>query len=207
VALYRYIYDFVQENKPIWEQGMLITREWEPSIPVVRSEKRGEETYIGGIPERAFWRGKEVKEKVLLPVSCAADIAPFCAWVFDTFNDEFHQPQRVPVGGKQGRSLREVLLEAGYSAGFGKGQAKSQPDESRSKPQYAVGFTLILLLGEERAENVFKDENLGFAYQRRFVAPTKHAPTPQLRVRQVELRKSKGQIVLPLYWYEPVEGG
>jgi CRISPR-associated endonuclease/helicase Cas3 len=207
VALYRYIYDFVQENKTIWEHGILITREWEPAIPVVRSEICGEEKYIGGIPEREFWRGKEIKEKVLLPVSCAAYVAPFCAWIFDTFNDEFHQPQRIPLGGKRGLSLKDALLEAGYSIGFGEGQTESQSDENKSKPQYAVGFPLILLLGEERAENVFKDENLGFTYQRRFVKPKRPAPSPQLRVRQVELCKSRGQIVLPLYWYEPVEGG
>jgi CRISPR-associated endonuclease/helicase Cas3 len=197
VALYRYIYDFVQENKAIWEQGMLITREWEPSIPVVRSEKRNGETYIGGIPEREFWRGKDLKEKTLLPVSCAADIAHFCAWIFDTFNDEFHQPQRVPVGGKQARGLREVLSEAGYSAGS---------DENKANPQYAPGLPLILLLGDEVASNVFKDDNFGLAYQQQFVAPTRRPPSPLLRVRQVELRKNKGQIRLPLYWFEPMEG-
>ncbi|MGE0826758.1 MAG: DEAD/DEAH box helicase [Candidatus Binatia bacterium] len=195
IALYRYIYDFVQENKVIWEQGMLITREWEPSIPVVRSEKRNGETYIGCIPEREFWRGKDLKEKTLLPVSCAADIAPFCAWIFDTFNDEFHQPQRVPVGGKQARSLREVLSEAGYSAAS---------DENKANPQYAPGLPLILLLGDEVASNVFKDDNFGLAYQQQFVVPTRRPPSPLLRVRQVELRKSKGQIRLPLYWFEPV---
>jgi len=197
VALYRYIYDFVQENKSIWEQGVLITREWEPCIPVVRSEKRNGETYIGGIPEREFWRGKELKEKTLLPVSCAADIAPYCAWIFDTFNDEFHHPQRVPVGGKQERSLKEALSEAGYSAGT---------DEHKSKPQYAVGFPLILLLGSEVAGNVFQDDNFGFAYEPRFTKPTKRAPSLLLRVRQVELRKDLGAVQLPLYWYEPVEG-
>lgn len=198
VALYRYIYDFVQENKAIWEQGVLITREWQPCIPVVRSEKRNGETYIGGIPAREFWRGKELEEKTLLAVSCAADIAPFCAWIFDTFNNEFHYPQRVPVGGKQERSLREALSEAGYSAGI---------EENKSKPQYAVGFPLIFLLGNEVAGSVFKDDNYGFAYQRHFVKPTVRVPSSVLRVRQVELRKDKGQVRLPLYWYEPIEGG
>jgi len=196
VSLYRYIYDFVQENRGIWGQGVLITREWEPCIPVVRSETRNGQTYIGGIPEREFWRGKELEEKTLLPVSCAADIAPYCAWIFDTFNDEFHHPQRVPVGGKQGRSLKEALSEAGYSAGN---------DENKSKPQYAVGFPLILLLGERVADNVFKDDNFGFAYRRRFVKPTMRTPSIQLRVRQVELHKDQGKVRLPLYWYEPVE--
>lgn len=196
VALYRYIYDFVQENKAIWEQGVLITREWEPTIPVVRSEKRGSEIYIGGIPEREFWRGMELKEKTLLPVSCAADIAPFCAWVFDTYNDEFHHPQRLPVGGKQGRSLGEVLREVGYSVGA---------DGDNLKPLYAVGLPLILLLGNAVADQVLKDDNFGFAYGRQFVKPTVRSPSPLLRVRQVELRKDKGQVRLPLYWYEPVE--
>lgn len=200
-ALHRYIYDFVQENKAIWEQGLLITREWEPSVAIVRSEKRNGDTYIGGIPDREFWRGKELKEKTLLPVSCAADIAPFCAWILDTFNDEFHQPQRVPVGGKHQRSLKEALSEVGYSAGN---------DENISKPLYAVGFPLILLLGSEVAGEVFQDDNFGFAYSHRFAATTVKLP-PQLRdilrVRQVELWKDKGQVRLPLYWYEPIKRG
>ena len=198
-ALYRYIYDFVQENKPIWERGMIITRQWEPCITVVRSEKHDDENCIGGIREQAFWRGKELKEKTLLPVSCAADIAPYCAWIFDTFNDDFHYPQRTSVGGKQERSLKEALSEAGYSAG---------PDENKSKPQYAVNFPMILLLGNEVSEQVFKDNNFGFAYQQQYVKPTVRQPeSPLLRVRQVELRKNKGQVRLPFYWYEPVEGG
>lgn len=198
-ALYRYIYDFVQENKPIWERGMIITRQWEPCITVVRSEKRDNENYIGGIREQAFWRGKELTEKTLLPVSCAADIAPYCAWIFDTFNDDFHYPQRISVGGKQERSLKEALSEAGYSAGS---------DESKSKPQYAVNFPMILLLGNEVSEQVFKDENFGFAYQQQYVKPTVGRPQSSLlRARQVELRKNKRQVRLPLYWYEPVEGG
>ena len=198
-ALYRYIYDFVQENKPIWGRGMIITRQWEPCITVVISEKRDDETYIGGIREQAFWRGKELKEKTLLPVSSAADIAPYCAWIFDTFNDDFHYPQRTSVGGKQERSLKEALLEAGYSAGN---------DDNKSKQQYAVNFPIILLLGNEVSEQIFKDDNFGFAYQQQYVKPTVRKPESSLlRVRQVELRKNKGQVRLPLYWYEPVEGG
>ena len=57
------------------------------------------------------------------------------------------------------------------------------------------------------SKEIFKDYNMGFAYQREFVKSTKHTPSPLLRVRQVELRKNKGQVRLPLYWYEPVEGG
>ena len=199
IALYRYIYDFVQENKPIWERGMIITRQWEPCITVVRSEKQGDKTYIGGISAQAFWRGKELKEKTLLPVSCAADIAPYCAWIFDTFNDDFHYPQRTSVGGKQERSLKEALSEARYSVG---------PDESKSKPQYAVNFPMILLLGDKVSEKAFKDDNFGFAYQQQYVKSTVRQPESSLlRARQVELRKNKGQVRLPLYWYEPVEGG
>ncbi len=202
VALYRYIYDFVQENKAMWVQGVLITREWEPCIPVVRSEKRNGETYIGGMPEREFWRGKEITEKVLLPVSCAADIAPYCAWIFETFNTEFHHPQRIPVGGKQGRSLKDALTEAGYE------WRSEGRDDNKSKEVYAIGLPLVLLLGDQVAGNVFKDDNMGFAYQRRFVKkPTKQPPSPLLRVRQVELRKDRGKVKLPLYWYEPAEGG
>lgn len=197
VALYRYIYDFVQENKAIWNQGVLITREWEPCIPVVRSEQRDGKTYIGGIPETKFWRGGELKEKTLLPVSCAADIAPYCAWIFDVFDEESHHPQRVPVGGKHGRSLKDALAEAGYAVGN---------KEDESPPQYAVSFPMILLLGNEVSGQVYKDDNLGFAYRRRFVQPTQRAPSPMFRVRQVEFRKDKGKVRLPLYWYEPVEG-
>ena len=198
-ALYYYIYDFVQENKLMWERGMIVTRQWEPCITVVRSEKQNDETYIGGIREQAFWRGKELKDRTLLPVSCAADISPFCAWIFDTFNDDFHYPQRTSVGGKQGRSLKEALSEAGYSVG---------PDENKSKPQYAVNLPMILLLGDEVSEQVYKDNNFGFAYRHQYVKPTGGRPQSSLlRVRQVELRKNKGQVRLPLYWYEPLEGG
>jgi CRISPR-associated endonuclease/helicase Cas3 len=206
VALYRYIYDFVQENRAIWQQGIVITRDWEPTIPVVRGDEQEGEKRIGGIPEHAFWRGKALKEKVLLPVSCASDIAAYCTWVFDTFNDEFHQPQRVPVGGKQGRTLKEALTEAGYSAGSIQSEAASSSDGNKSKPQYAVGFPLILLLGSEVPERVFKDDNLGLSYQRHFVSPIGRRPPPLLRTRQVELSKNKGQMILPLYWFEPADG-
>jgi CRISPR-associated endonuclease/helicase Cas3 len=199
LTLYRYIYDFVQENREIWEQGVLITREWEPCIPLVRSEKRDGQTYIGGVPEREFWRGAELRDKVLLPLSCAADIAPYCAWVFDTFNAEFYHPQRVPVGGKQGRTLKEVLTEAGYKW--------RSNDENKSQEIYAIGLPLVFLLGGEVAGKVYLDDNRGFIYRPRFVIPTKRSPSPLLRVRQVELRKDKGKVILPLYWYEPVEGG
>jgi CRISPR-associated endonuclease/helicase Cas3 len=199
LTLYRYIYDFVQENREIWKQGVLITREWEPCIPLVRSEERDGQTYIGGVPEREFWRGAELKEKVLLPLSCAADIAPYCAWVFDTLNAEFYHPQRVPVGGKQGRTLKEALTEAGYEW--------RSTDENKSQEIYAIGLPLVLLLGGEVAGKVYPDDNIGFVYERQFAKPKKRSPSPLLRVCQVELRKDKGKVNLPLYWYEPVEGG
>lgn len=198
LSLYRYIYDFVQENRQIWEKGILVTREWEPCLPLVRSEKREGKNYIGGITEQEFWRGKEIKEKVLLPVSAAASIAPFCAWIFEAFNVEFHHPQRVPVGGKEQRTLKETLMEAGYSAG---------DKDNESKPQYAPGFPLILLLGDQVGGEVFKDDNTGFAYHRQFVRPEGiPKPPPSLKPKMVKLQRSKGQVRLPLYWLEPVEG-
>jgi hypothetical protein len=98
-SLYRYVYDFVEENRELWEKGVVVTREWEPAVTFVLSERRDGESYIGGIAARDFWCGKEIKDKLALPLSAAASIAKSCAWVFEGYNEGNQYEQRVSLGG------------------------------------------------------------------------------------------------------------
>jgi CRISPR-associated endonuclease/helicase Cas3 len=208
-SLYRYVYDFVQENRELWEKGVLITREWEPSIALVRSEQRDGKDYIAGIPARDFWRAKEIKEKLLLPLSGAADIAAYCAWVFEGYNEANQYTQRVAVGGSKERTLVEALRLAGATA-----RSRKQ-DENKVQPIYALGLPLILILGSRRegteVEHAstwpYEEPNIGLCYRPRFgkldQEPKVFSPSPHLKVRKVLLRKEKGRYELPLYWFEP----
>ncbi|HWP56704.1 MAG TPA: DEAD/DEAH box helicase [Candidatus Acidoferrales bacterium] len=210
-SLYRYVYDFVQENRELWEKGIVITRDWEPSIAVVRSEQRNGATYIGGIPARDFWRSKEVKEKLLLPVSGAADISPYCVWVFEGYDEANQYTQRFAVGGSKERTLVEALRLAGISA-----RSRNQ-DGNRVQPIYALGLPLVFVLGDPRGKTEpepegtvpYGDPNIGLRYRRQFAKPEQEpkappSPSPGLRVRKVLLRK--GRYELPLYWFEPSGG-
>jgi CRISPR-associated endonuclease/helicase Cas3 len=211
LSLYRYVYDFVQENRELWEKGVLITREWEPSIAVVISENDGRGDYIGGIPARDFWRAKEIKEKLLLPLSGAADIAPYCAWVFEGYNEANQYTQRVAVGGSKERTLVEALRLAGVSA-----RSRKQ-DGNKVQPIYALGLPLILILGNRREGTKTEHDaiwpyggpNVGLCYRRQFAKldqePKVFSPSPRLKVRKVLLRKEKGTYELPVYWFEPNE--
>jgi len=214
-SLYRYVYDFVQENRELWEKGVVITREWEPSIALVRSEQRDGKDCIGGIPARDFWRAMEIKEKLLLPLSGAADIAPYCAWVFEGYNEANQYAQRVPVGGSKERTLVDALKLAGLSA-----RGRKQ-DENKVQPIYALGLPLVLILGSQRQDTQaehggmwpYEEPNIGLSYLRRFAKldeePKVFSPSPHLRVRKVILRKgnekgkAKWEYELPLYWFEP----
>jgi len=211
-SLYRYVYDFVQENRELWEKGVVITRDWEPAIALVRSEQLDGKDYIGGIAARDFWRAKEIKEKLLLPLSAAADIAPYCAWVFEGYDEANQYTQRIPVGGSNERTLADALkLATGTSA------RRRNQDENKMQPIYALGLPLILILGSRRegteAEHdgtwPYEDPNIGLRYRRRFAKldqePKVFSPSPHLRVRKVLLRKEKGKYELPLYWFEPNE--
>jgi CRISPR-associated endonuclease/helicase Cas3 len=192
-SLYRYVYDFVQENRELWEKGVLVTREWEPSIAVVLDEERHGESYIGGIPARDFWRAKEIKEKLLLPVSGAADIAPRCTWVFEGYNEANQYTQRVAVGGSKERTLVEALALAGVNARIRK------QDDNKVQPIYAAGLPVILILWH------YEDPNLGLSYRPRFEKrdqePRVFSPSPRLRVRKVLLKRETCE--MPLYWFEP----
>lgn len=208
-SLYRYVYDFVQENQELWEKGVVITRDWEPSIALVHSQQRDGSDYIAGIPARDFWRAKEIKEKLLLPLSGAADIAPYCAWVFEGYNEANQYTQRVAVGGTKERTLIEALRLAGVSA------RSRKKDENKVEPIYALGLPLILVLGsrhegawtEHDGTWPYGDPNVGLSYRRQFAKldqePKVFSPSPRLRVRKVLLRKEKGRYELPLYWFEP----
>jgi CRISPR-associated endonuclease/helicase Cas3 len=208
-SLYRYVYDFVQENQELWEKGVVITRDWEPVIALVRSEQRDGKDYIAGILARDFWRAKELKEKLLLPLSGAADIAPYCTWVFEGYNEASQYTQRVAVGGSKERTLIEALRLAGVSA-----RSRKQ-DENKVQPIYALGLPLILILGSRREGTEVKhdsawpyeDPNIGLCYRPRFgkldQEPKVFSPSPQLRVRKVLLRNEKRKYELPLYWFEP----
>ncbi len=216
LSLYRYVYDFVEENRELWGKGVVITRDWEPSVLLVRSEKRGREDYIGGIPARDFWCCKAIKEKILLPLSGAADLSPYCAWVFEGYNEGNQYTQRVAVGGSKNRTLAEALGLAGLTP------RKQDNDGNRVQPLYAFGIPLVLILGSPQAKTEkhenntwpYRDPNLGLSYHARYVPsgqePKVFSPSPKLAARKVVLRKGKKdgkreswQYELPFYWFEP----
>lgn len=194
-SLYRYVYDFVQENRELWEKGVLVTREWEPSIALVRGEHINGQPFIGGVPARDFWCAKEIKEKLLIPISGAAFLAPRCTWVVEGYNEANQYTQRVAVGGSNQRTLVEALRAAGIGA-----RSKTQ-DDNKVGPVYALGLPLIFVKWSS------DDPNIGLSYVRRFAEPAKEprvfAPSPLLRARKVLL--TKGKCELPLYWFEPRE--
>lgn len=176
-AMHRYIYDFVRENRELWKEGVIITRQWEPSVTLVMSEERCGENYIGGIPAKKFWDGEELKEHYSIPVSGAADIAGACAWVFEDYNTDHDMTLRLPVG-------REESL---YAIGV--------PLILLLSPDDAV----------DQQYRIYKDANFGFTYLPRYVSPKGRAPSPLLRRCEVELHKKQGGIKLRLWWLEPNE--
>jgi CRISPR-associated endonuclease/helicase Cas3 len=199
-SLYRYVYDFVEENRELWEKGVVVTREWEPAVTFVLSEERNGEVHIGGIAARDFWCGKEIKDKLALPLSAAASVSGHCAWVFEGYNEGSQYEQRVALGGAKGRTLADALEFAGLRSSIsGEGR-----DGNKVKPVYGFGFPLVLLLAAGTS-GLYRDDNLGLAYHRSYVKEEEHSGA--LKVRSVELRKAKGadksEYSLPLYWYEP----
>jgi CRISPR-associated endonuclease/helicase Cas3 len=212
-SLYRYVYDFVEENRELWEKGVVVTREWEPSVTFVLGERREGRDYIGGIAAREFWRGKEIKESLALPFSAAADVARFCAWVFEGYNEGNQYEQRVPLGGVQDRTLADALEFAGLRPW----RSAEGRDENKVKPLYGFGIPLVLVFAaRESGTSVYPDDNLGLTYRRRYATSSELKDFPwsgsaALKVKGVVLRKAKGtdkgEYSLPLYWYEPKEEG
>jgi CRISPR-associated endonuclease/helicase Cas3 len=193
--LYSYVYDFVRENKGVWERGLLVTREWEPSVTLVLSEQYDGETYIGGIPAKDFWWGKELKTCYSLPVSGAASIAQMCTWIFDAYDTDYDAPRRIAVGGEKERTLGQALQKAGYENVSG---------QSNQIELCAMGLPLLLLPHEKLHEVVNPDANIGFTYHARFTEPkSKWSPSPLLRKQAVKLTKKQGGIELYLWWFEP----
>lgn len=191
--LYSYVYDFVRENKEVWNRGLLVTREWEPSVTLVLSEKSNGVTHIGGIPANKFWQGKELKTSYSIPVSGAASIAHNCAWIFDGYDTDFGTPLRVAIGGEKERSLREALQLAGYEI---------LPGKSNQIDICAVGLPLILLPYDNSLEVINPDANMGFTYQPRFSKPkSTWTPSPLLLKKAVKL--AKRDLELSLWWLEP----
>ena len=216
LSLHRYVYDFVEENRELWEKGILITRDWEPSIPVVRGNTSELGDCIGGIPEREFWCGKELKEKLLLPVSGAAEIAPFCAWVFEGYNEGNQYIQRVALGGATDRSLVDALRFAGLNP-----KLQKQNESNKVRAVYGLDLPLILILPSvpDLRQKVFPSDELGLVYRKRrseWAAKTEvdkmrwpgftRSPNDSL-LRSVGtiLRKASSQTELPVYWFEPTE--
>ena len=199
-AMHQYIYDFVRENRELWKEGVIITRQWEPSITLVMSEMQNGKNYIGGITETEFWNGKELKEHYSISISGAADIAGACAWIFEGYDTDHDKISRVAVGGKKDTSLGEALRSAGYL------HIKS---DTKEESLYAIGMPLILLLSSEvtvdEQHKIYKDANFGFNYIRRDVSPKRRPPSPLLQPREVELHKKQGNIKLRLWWLEPNE--
>jgi len=201
LSLYRYVYDFVQENRELWEKGVLITRDWEPSIIVVRSEKDERGDRIGGIPARDFWRGKEIKEKLLVPASGAAGIAPCCAWVFEVYNEGNQYTQRIAIGGSTERTLVEALRLAGLK----------QNQNNKVQAVYALDLPLILVVPDmpDIRQRMLPTDELGLIYRKgtmnewtaKWPGYTRSPNDSVLLTRGAILRKSG--IELPLYWFEP----
>jgi CRISPR-associated endonuclease/helicase Cas3 len=192
-ALYRYVYDHVPENAQIWERGTLVTREWEPSIELVFSEMREDDTYIGGIPQQRFWRGGKMKESLSLPIRRAASLAPFCAWVFTGQDEDNDSPLRVALGGEKQRSLGEALAQLGYPI---------PSDANRYSFQDARQVPLTLLMPESyRGEN-YVDDNLGLVT---WPGDTKeiHFGNPNIRRYEIALKKNNPSTSLILRWEEP----
>ena len=195
--MHRYIYDFVRENRELWEKGVIVTRQWEPSITLVMNEERGGENYIGGIPEWKFWSGDELKEHYSIPVSGAADIAGACAWIFEGYDTDRDKTSRIMID--KDMALGEALRFAGHL------QIKSDTKEASF---YGIDISLILLLplndSVDQLPSIYKDANFGFTYNARYVSPKSKAPSPFLKRREVELKK-QGGTKLRLWWFEPQE--
>jgi CRISPR-associated endonuclease/helicase Cas3 len=214
LSLYRYVYDFVQENMELWEKGVVITRDWEPSIVVVRSEKNERGDYIGGIPARDFWRGKEIKEKLLLPVSGAADIAPCCAWVLEIYNEGIQYTQRIAIGASTERTLMEALRLAGLNP-----RAQQQKQNNRVQAVYGLDLPLILLVPDaaEIRQRILPNEDMGLVYHKRtnnewakteggrWPGYTRSPNESVLRTFGTILYKDSRETELPVYWFEPAE--
>ena len=195
--MHRYIYDFIRENRELWEKGVIVTRQWEPSITLVMSEERGGENYIGGILKQRFWSGEELKEHYSIPVSGAADIAGACAWVFEGYDTDRDKTSRIVID--KDMALGEALRFAGHL------QIKNDAKEASF---YGIDVSLILLLplndGVDQLPRIYKDENFGFTYNARYVSPKSKAPSPFLKRCEIELKKHGGT-KLRLWWLEPRE--
>ncbi len=216
-SLYRYIYDFVQENRELWQKGVLITRDWEPTITVVLSENIDGQDFIGGIPARDFWMAKEIKEKLLLPVSGASEIAPYCAWVFEVYNEGNQYAQRIAVAGSKERSLVEALKMAGISA-----KSQQEKDPNKVKAVYGLDLPLIFIVpnSPEIRQKIFPSNELGIIYSKqwqskwavksssdkqRWPGNTRSPNESAMRTFGSIFLKEKGTIELPIYWFEPVD--
>ncbi len=216
VSLYRYVYDFVQENWELWEKGVVITRDWEPSIPLVRWEKGRGGDHIGGIPARDFWRGKEIKEKLLVPISGAAHIAPSCAWVFEGYNEGNQYTQRIAVGGSRERTLIEALRFAGLRP-----RAQTQNQDNKVQAVYGLDLPLILVVPDVAGirQRILPSEDVGLVYHKRarnewaktqaerarWPGYTRSPNESVLRTFGTILYKDSAETELPVYWFEPAE--
>lgn len=195
--MHRYIYDFVRENRELWEKGIIVTRQWEPSITLVMSEERGGGNYIGGIPKQRFWWGDKLKEYYSIPVSGAADIAGSCAWIFEGYDTDRDKTSRIVVGTDV--ALGEALRLAGHL---------KIKNDAKEASFYGIDVPLILLLPlndvVDQLHRIYKDANFGFTYNSRYVSPKRQAPSPFLKRCEVELKKHGGT-KLRLWWLEPRE--
>jgi CRISPR-associated endonuclease/helicase Cas3 len=192
-ALYRYVYDYVPENAEIWERGTLVTRDWEPNIELVLAQNRDGETLIGGIPEWKFWRGEKLKESLSLPVRRAANLAPFCAWVFTGQDEDNDSTIRVALGGEKKRTLGEALGQLGYPI---------SAEANRYSFQDARQAPLLLLMPETIREAMFSDENLGLATHL-VEAKEVHFGNPNILRYEITFQKKTPFTYLTLRWEEP----
>lgn len=196
-SLYRYIYDFIPENAELWRHGVIVTRSWEPTIPVALWVENDGKSVIGGIAARDFWNGKPLKDVLEIPVSWASEIAPMCVWTFSIHEEENNREVRKALGGQENLTFEEVLSRLGYSL-------KSAGDVRR--------LPLILVLPSSLVQKVFDDMNLGLAGLEVALnlkyKPPKPAKNPYhsgLVRYEVEFAKKKPDTKLMLWWDEPAK--
>lgn len=185
-ALYRYVYDHVPENRELWERGVLITRDWEPSIELVFSEERNGETWIGGLPQHRFWGGDDIRESISLTMRQAVSLAPRCAWIFTGRDEDNDSTVRLALGGEKKRKLEEIQQQLGYP----------NMRDARQVP-------LMLLAPEGVWKDIFGDENLGLNIEPFGDVKPVYSGYPNISRYEATMKKANPSTTLRLYWEEP----
>lgn len=193
-ALYRYVYDHVPENRELWERGVLITRDWEPSIELVFSEEQNGETWIGGLPQRRFWGGDDVRESISLTMRQAVSLAPRCAWIFTGRDEANDSTVRLALGGEKQRTFDDVRSH--LSLPKIRGAQKTPVIDARQAP-------IMLLAPEGVRREIFEDDNLGLSAEGNGEIKSVYSGFPNIIRYKATLKKKNPSTKLELQWDEP----